>query len=174
MWWFFDSPLNPGRPLFCFSSHPLPLSLSLIPAHQTRNRADERCNPMEQRCQTPMHVWEASCAACGGLGASRPRARFAGGGRGRGRGRGTPHAAYTTCAVCTGVGYVRHTSSRVWPDLRGGGASASSSSSTAALTSATLGRPPRGPGDESDSESEWESDDEEEEGDSNSSGGGAG
>ena len=168
MWWFFDSPLNPGRPLFCFSSHPLPLSLSLIPAHQTRNRADERCNPMEQRCQTPIHVWEASCAACGGLGASRPRARFAGGGRGRGRGRGTPHAAYTTCAVCTGVGYVRHTSSRVWPDLRGGGASASSSSSTAALTSATLGRPPRGPGDESDSESEWESDDEEEEGDSNS------
>ena len=120
---------------------------------------------MEQRCQTHMHVWEASCAACGGLGVSRPRASFAGGGRGRGRGRGTPHAAYTTCAVCTGVGYVRHTSSRVWPDVRSGG-SASTTTTTATLISATLGRPPRGPGDESDSDSEWESDDEGEEGSS--------
>ena len=123
-----------------------------------------------------MHVWEASCAACGGLGCSRPRAAWAGGGRGRGRGRGrgTPHAAYTTCAVCAGIGYVRHTSARVWPDMRGaqGGVSAAGSSSEGSGTSGssspcaarpntTLGRPPRVDSSD-DSDSEWETDSEDE------------
>ena len=123
---------------------------------------------MEQRCQVPMHVWEASCASCGGLGCAKPRASWAGGGRGRGRGRGTPHAAYTTCAVGSGIGYVRHTSSRVWPDMKGGGTVAGGSSEGGATSfsfrsNTTLGRPPRMTMDESDDEWETDSEGEEEE-----------
>lgn len=86
---------------------------------------------MERSCQTPIHVWETRCAACGGFGAARSRAALRAG-RGRGRGRGTPAASYHTCMVCAGMGYVRHTSSRVVPDLTEKGIE-------------TLGRPPRGP-----------------------------
>lgn len=132
-------------------THTRTLTPAPLPSLQTRTRADEACDPMERSCQTPMHTWEARCAACGGAGATRSRAALRAG-RGRGRGRGTPAAAYHTCVTCEGVGWVRHTSARVIPDLAADGV-------------ATLGRPPRGPDESydelywSDDESDFESDD---------------
>lgn len=117
------------------------------PRRQTRTTAEESCDPLERNCQTPIFTWEARCAACGGSGAARSAAVLRAG-RGRGRGRGTPAASYATCVTCSGVGYVRHTSARVIPDL---GARAPGAAAPAATT---LGRPPPGP-DESYDEEYW-------------------
>ncbi|CAK0785987.1 hypothetical protein CVIRNUC_009200 [Coccomyxa viridis] len=73
---------------------------------KTLTEKEEFCDPMERNCQTPMHVWESKCTACYGSGTVSFSSR---------RGRRTS----ATCASCTGMGFVRRTSSRLIPDLNG-------------------------------------------------------
>ncbi|CAL5228474.1 g11615 [Coccomyxa viridis] len=110
-----------GQPLDRDNSHSkshkdegLPTSLFApfkgeLPADgKTLTEREEFCDPMERSCQTPMHVWESKCTACYGSGTVSFSSR---------RGR---HSS-ATCASCTGMGYVRRTSSRIIPDLNGNG-----------------------------------------------------
>lgn len=97
----------------------LPLSLynpyTNLPCDgKTRTEEEEACDPYSRNCQTPMHVWETNCKKCNGTGTV---ASYARGGRG---GRGTAKRLLYTCPSCHGVGCVRHTSSRIMPDVNGG------------------------------------------------------
>jgi hypothetical protein len=60
------------------------------------------------RTQTPVYVHEEKCEACCGTGSIRRRSR--GGGRGG-------HSGLHTCLMCTGLGYVRLTTTRYEPDV---------------------------------------------------------
>ncbi|KAK9902175.1 hypothetical protein WJX75_006913 [Coccomyxa subellipsoidea] len=75
---------------------------------RTLTEREETCDPMERNCQVPMHVWESKCRACHGSGTVTSYGR-----RGK-RSSGS-------CPSCTGMGYVRRTSSRLIPDLNGDG-----------------------------------------------------
>lgn len=97
----------------------LPLSLyhayvNLPCDGKTRSEQDEACDPNTRDCQTPMHIWETNCKKCSGTGTVASYR----GGRGRG-GRGARRLLYT-CPTCHGVGCVRHTSTRILPDVNGG------------------------------------------------------
>lgn len=69
-----------------------------------------------ERCRTPIHVWESRCMACGGTGTQSQwtsRQRRLG-----------------TCLLCSGLGYVRHSSTHSVPHVNGAG------------PHTTIGRPP--------------------------------
>ncbi|GAB4813208.1 hypothetical protein N2152v2_000254 [Parachlorella kessleri] len=74
----------------------------LPPDGKTLTPEDEGCDPEKALCKTKIHVWETKCRACFGSGVVVMSGR---------RGRRTK----CICLQCTGLGYVRHTSSNVEP-----------------------------------------------------------
>mmetsp|Transcript_8358 Transcript_8358/g.17259 ORF Transcript_8358/g.17259 Transcript_8358/m.17259 type:complete len:178 (-) Transcript_8358:1759-2292(-) len=93
------------------SSYPLPSSLLypvsgvLPPEGRTVQVEDEFCNPQMKFCKTVVHTWEDACDTCGGDGNVRTYIS--------GKKRRT---VLSTCLKCSGLGYLRHSSSRVEPD----------------------------------------------------------
>ncbi|PSC74963.1 heme oxygenase [Micractinium conductrix] len=103
----------------------------LPPDGSTITPEEARCNPDEERCRTPIHVWETRCSGCYGSGT----ARSDGGGSGGHRARGhvtARHRLVTVCLLCHGLGYVRHSSTHIdtVPYVNGSG------------PHTTIGRPP--------------------------------
>ena len=62
---------------------------------ETLTPSDQCCDPHNNNCKTPMHVWEARCPRCNGSGVI---SYVEGGSRRRSRRR------LATCAACSGVG----------------------------------------------------------------------
>lgn len=90
------------------SGEGLPLSLfhpykGVPPEGTTLPLDEERCDPEEELCRTPLHVYEARCTACSGTGWARAPTN---GRRGQ----------LSVCMVCHGLAYVRRTTSRFCPD----------------------------------------------------------
>lgn len=88
---------------------------------------EKRCDPEVERCRTPIHVWETRCCSCDGTGTARSftaRGRRSGG-----------HRIQSTCLLCHGLGYVRHSTTRAdtVPHVNGTG------------PHTTIGRPPAAP-----------------------------
>jgi hypothetical protein len=74
---------------------------------------EERCDPYSELCRTPIHVWESRCNACSGTGAQRSSGSSSGSrSRSRGGHGGGRHTRLGVCLLCSGLGYVRHTSHR--------------------------------------------------------------
>eukprot|EP00887_Chlorella_sp_A99_P002983 scaffold24.g2983.t1 len=75
--------------------------------------ADDENRTEDMRPKTAVYVWETRCVRCSGTGTVRSF--------GSRRGRGG-HGTLATCLVCSGIGYVRHGSSRgAPPNLNNGG-----------------------------------------------------
>lgn len=87
----------PGLSLFIPYSN-LPLDGEVIPAKE------EMCNPEQSKCKTRTYVFETKCVTCCGTGTVR----------GISNGR---RGSLSTCIVCTGLGYVRSTTSRFTPPM---------------------------------------------------------
>lgn len=111
-----------------------------------------------------MHVWESPCGACSGTGSARSGSAVRAA-RGRGRVRSSFSTTYSTCVACSGVGYVRYTTSRLGPPRglnrrtrrRGG-----SGGEAPTLGPLTLARPAADKDDDKYIYSDSESDDEDE------------
>eukprot|EP00195_Chlamydomonas_chlamydogama_P007279 CAMPEP_0202900420 /NCGR_PEP_ID=MMETSP1392-20130828/11578_1 /ASSEMBLY_ACC=CAM_ASM_000868 /TAXON_ID=225041 /ORGANISM="Chlamydomonas chlamydogama, Strain SAG 11-48b" /LENGTH=158 /DNA_ID=CAMNT_0049586803 /DNA_START=182 /DNA_END=659 /DNA_ORIENTATION=- len=88
---------SPGLPLSLFTPYKnLPPDGQLIPIEEAK------CDPAQSNCKTPTYVYEDKCHVCNGTGTARG---IANGRRG----------ALCTCVVCTGLGYVRRTTTRFIP-----------------------------------------------------------
>ncbi|PRW33603.1 heme oxygenase isoform B [Chlorella sorokiniana] len=117
-------PSSSGKPSSNGKPH-LPSSIyvafpkdSLPPDGHTLTLKEQKCNPETERCRTPIHVWESRCRACDGTGIARwvtSRQR---------------HHVMSVCVLCSGLGYVRHTSTHSVPHVNGCG------------PHTTIGRPP--------------------------------
>lgn len=94
------------------NDYPLPSNLlfpsagELPPDGKTIQLSDEYCNPAIKFCRTVVHTWEDQCDACGGDGNIRT---VISGRKGR--------TYMSTCIKCSGLGFLRHSSSRVEPDF---------------------------------------------------------
>ncbi|CAD7697854.1 unnamed protein product [Ostreobium quekettii] len=74
---------------------------------QTQTERELECDPMHQTCQTPSYVYEDECSLCKGTGQMKSNHK----------GR---HRLYS-CTLCSGLGYVRRTTSRFIPNVNGTG-----------------------------------------------------
>lgn len=103
-----EAPQQDDDQLYLQNGRPhLPSSLfrpfaKLPPDGKTLTPDEEACDPETSLCKTKIHVWEVKCPACYGTGLIT-----ASGSHGR--------RSLCTCLQCTGLGYVRHTSSQVEP-----------------------------------------------------------
>lgn len=77
---------------------------NLPPDGQVIPEKEEMCDPMYAACKTPTYVFETACPACSGTGMVRHKPN---GRRGH----------LGTCILCTGLGYVRKTTSRFTPSM---------------------------------------------------------
>ncbi|PNW81014.1 hypothetical protein CHLRE_07g339200v5 [Chlamydomonas reinhardtii] len=66
------------------------------------------CDPSERNCKSVIYTYEAKCYACYGTGFVK----------GHSNGR---RASLSMCMVCLGLGYVRHTTARLPPDVTANG-----------------------------------------------------
>lgn len=87
-------------------------SPKLPPDGSTLTAEELRCDPYTELCRTAIHVWESKCVACSGTGTKR-NTSTAGGSSSRGGRGGGRHCRLGTCMLCSGLGYVRHTSNRL-------------------------------------------------------------
>mmetsp|Transcript_24988 Transcript_24988/g.34439 ORF Transcript_24988/g.34439 Transcript_24988/m.34439 type:complete len:186 (+) Transcript_24988:148-705(+) len=68
---------------------------------------DEFCDPEEKFCKEHMHIYEEPCDSCGGVGTMSFRTK---------KGK----KVIGSCVKCTGLGYTRTSTVRVWPDFENG------------------------------------------------------
>ena len=64
---------------------------------RTLTPTEESCDPYEELCKTPLHVWEERCKRCYGSGHVRGSAS-------RGRGGARARGSLNVCLICTGLG----------------------------------------------------------------------
>jgi hypothetical protein len=64
---------------------------------RTLTTSEESCDPYEELCKTPLHVWEVKCTRCCGTGHARLSAS-------RGRGGSRARGSLSICLVCSGLG----------------------------------------------------------------------
>lgn len=79
--------------------------LALASPRQVLTDEEQGRDPEAGEHSHPQFVWEVKCSRCHGLGSLRSGGGGHGGRRGSGR-----RAPLATCALCLGVGYVRHAS----------------------------------------------------------------